>query len=113
MDKSRRKALMQEYADRKQPVGVYAVRCSASGEVWVAWSRNVDKRWNALAFQLTAGNCPETGLQASWTRHGAESFAYEILEELEESDPHVLERLLPERADLWRAKLNAAALDGF
>jgi len=113
MDKARRKELTEGYAERKQPMGVYAVRCSASGEVWVAWTKNLDKRQNALWFEARMGNSREKAFQAAFTRHGEDAFSYEILEELEETNPHTLKTLLPERATHWRDKLGAGELRGF
>jgi hypothetical protein len=112
MDKSRRKELAREYADRKQPIGVYAVRCDASGDVWVGGTKNLDKRWNAIVFSANTGGAPEASLQAAWTKHGAESFTYEILEAFEETNEHTLKTLLPERTEFWRSKLGALPLMG-
>ena len=112
MDKSRRKELTREYTERKQPIGVYAVRCAASGEAWVGGTKNLDKRWNAIVFAANAGGAPEASLQTSWTKHGPDSFAYEILEEFEETNPHTLKTLLPERTEFWRNKLGAMPLMG-
>lgn len=113
VDKSRRKELAREYAERKQPNGVYAVRCAVSGEVWVAWTKNLDKRWNGLLLQAKSGGGADTQLHAAATKHGADSLSYEILERVEEANEHTLTTLLPERAAFWREKLGAGALRGF
>jgi hypothetical protein len=112
-DKSRRKELTRGYAMRKQPNGVYAVRCGASGEVWVAWTRNLDKRWNALLFQAKSGGAYDREFQAAVTKHGPDTFSYEVLERVEEENEHTLKTLLPERAEHWRQKLNAGTMRGF
>lgn len=112
-DKSRRRELAREYAERKQPVGVYAVRCAASGEAWVAWTKNLDKRWNALLFQARMGGAKDAAFQAAFTTHGEAAFAYDVLEALEETNEHTLETLLPERAAHWREKLGAGEMWGF
>jgi hypothetical protein len=112
MDKSRRKELMREFVDRRQPIGVYAVRCAASGEAWVGGTKNLDKRWNAIVFSAKAGGAPEASLQAAWMKQGADSFSYEILEALDETNEHTLKTLLPERVEYWRAKLGAMPLMG-
>ncbi len=110
VDKSRRKELLQQYAERKPSVGIFAVKCSATGEAWVGWSKALDKRKNSLWFQLRAGGGVGIGvvdLQPIWKAHGEDAFSYEILEELTEDNPHKLELLLDERAAHWRAKLDA------
>jgi hypothetical protein len=113
VDKSRRAELMREYADRKPPNGVYAVRCGPSGETWVAWSKNVDKRWNALLAMGNASHPLDRAFQAALAKHGPESFTYEVLQIVEETDAHTLATLLPERAAVWRAKLSAGEMRGF
>jgi hypothetical protein len=113
IDKSRRAELMREYAERTPPNGVYAVRCGASGEAWVAWSKNVDKRWNALLVMGNAGHPLDRAFQAALAKHGPDSFTYEVLEVVEETDVHALATVLPERAAVWRAKLGAGEMRGF
>jgi hypothetical protein len=112
MDRKRRQELQEQYASRKQPTGVFAVRNSASGEVWVGHSKNLDVQKNGLWGRLASGMCFNKDVQESWTKHGADAFSYEILEYVEETDPHAIQRLLPERADTWRAELKAGTVKG-
>ena len=57
MDKKRRQELLDQYANRKQPTGVFAVRNSASGEAWVGHSKNLDVQQNGLWGRLKSGMC--------------------------------------------------------
>lgn len=111
VDNLRRKELLQQYAERKPSVGVFAVKCAATGEAWIAWSRSLDKRKNGIWFELRAGGGHGvTEIYPSWKAHGEDAFSYEVLEELAEDNPHRLEILLEERAGYWRTKLNAGTL---
>ncbi len=111
VDSSRRKELMQQYAERKPSVGVFAVKCAATGEAWVAWTRALDKRKNGIWFELRAGGgLGVTEIYPSWKAHGENAFSYEILEEISEENPHKLERLLDERARYWRTQLGAGTV---
>ena len=112
MDKARREELLRQYAERKQPTGVFAVRNSISGEVWVGHSKNIDVQQNGLWGRLKGGSCFNEDVQASWNKHGADAFTYEILEHIEETDPHAIQRLLPERAQAWREELKAGTVKG-
>lgn len=112
MDKSRRKELMQQYAERGPQTGVFAVRNTASGEVWVGASHNIDKQQNGLWMRLRGGMCVNKDVQASWKKDGEAAFTYEVLEKVEEADPHVLERVLPERTTAWREQLGAGIVKG-
>lgn len=111
MNKSRRKELMREYAERPPSVGVFAVTCAATGEAWVGWSKSLDKRQNGLWFSLRTGSLPAApDLGAAWRTHGEEAFRYEVVEAIAEDNPHTLERLLEERTAYWRSKLNGKAI---
>ena len=112
VDKARRKELQQQYAERGPQEGVFAVRNSASGEVWVGVSRNLDVQKNGLWGRLAGGMCFNKDVQASWTKHGEAAFSYEILERFTESDPHIIERLRLERPAHWRATLGAGTVKG-
>jgi hypothetical protein len=113
MDKSRRKELLQAYADRAPSIGVFAVTCASTGQAWVGWSKSLDKRKNSLWFQWSAGgDAGAPDVRAAWKAHGADAFSYEILEAITEDNPHRRELLLEERTAYWRGKLNAGPLPG-
>jgi hypothetical protein len=110
-----RKAAIAAYKERKAPAGIYALRCAASGQVWVGASPDLDKIQNRLWFGLRLGNDPHPDLQAAWNRHGGDAFAFEILERLPEDEaesgaPFLRQAVLRERAASWRDRLGAAAL---
>jgi hypothetical protein len=104
-----RKAAIAAYKERKTRAGIFAVRCAATGQVWVGESRHVDTQQNGLWFSLKHGNYPNRALQAAWAAHGADAFGLEILECLPDEDltPYLQGRLLQERGQDWRAQLAA------
>lgn len=111
MENGDRRAARAAYRERKAPAGVYAVRCAPSGQVWVGQTRDLEKVWNRIAFSLRAGSSPHRALQAAWTAHGAEAFAFEALERLkEETLEFAQQSALNERAAYWRAQLAAGAV---
>lgn len=112
VDKARRKELQQEYEDRPPQYGVFAVRNSKTGEVWVGTSKNLDVQQNGLWVRLRGKMLVNKDVQDSWNKHGEAKFSYSILERITESDPHVIERLMPERAAAWRAQLKAGVIKG-
>ena len=79
-----KKAAITAYKEGKRAAGIYAVRCNATGEVWVGQSPNVEPVQNRIWFTLRGGNSPHRSLQRAWNDHGAEHFAFEVLERLEE-----------------------------
>jgi len=106
-----RKEAIRQFKELKPRAGVYAIRCTPSGHVWVGPSKNLGAAKNGLWFGLRAGLHRETTLQAEWNAHGEESFAYEILDTLDD-DVHPLNvvALLKEMKSAWVARLGASAL---
>ena len=106
-----KKAAVAAYKDSKRAAGVYAIRCAASGEVWVGQGPNVEPVKNRVWFTLRGGNSPHRSLQKAWNDHGGESFAFEVLERVEEeASPYLLDGKLKERASHCRSALKAQSL---
>lgn len=111
MDKMARKAAIADWKRKDQPMGVFAVRCDATGAVWVGASKTLDKVWNKLSFTLRQGSGRPEALQQAWRAGGAESFRFEELERLDDTvEPVARDRVLAEKRDAWRARLGASAL---
>jgi hypothetical protein len=111
MDPSARKEAIKEYKARKPFRGAFALRCTATGHVWVGSSPNLDAIRNRLWFSLRQGNHQDTALQEAWNKHGAESFQYEVLEKLDDDlCPIEVSDLLKEKKLHWVAKLGARKL---
>ena len=110
MDKSRKKELARDFKEQKSKPGIFAVRCTASGEVWVAKAPNLGNRQSGLWFQLQMGGFPGKELQAAWKKHGEAAFVFEILEEIDDENALLVPVLLKDREAHWRKTLKAAAL---
>ena len=105
-----RRRVSRALRDGFPPMGVYAIRDLATGQVRVGASRNVPGTLNRIRFELRLGSHPDKALQAEWNRGGAERFAFDVLEMVKErSDPsfdHDAELRLLEQ--LHREELQAA-----
>ena len=111
MDRIKRRAAIAAYKERKSVAGIYAIRCAATGEVWVGQTLDVDKVWNRIGFTLRGGASPHRALQGAWKAHGAEAFSFEALERLEDEPlDFARQSKLKERTTFWRARLGAAAI---
>ncbi len=109
--KNDRKAAIAAYKERKDDVGVFAIRCRETGEIWVGGTPNLDTVQNRIWFSLRFGNYPFPGLQAAWNNHGGDSMEFEILERLETEDKGYLRnRQIAELASSWRERLGAQAI---
>ena len=112
MDNAKKKELGRAYKERRRSQGVFAVRCSAAGAVWTGSTRNLDTHKNQIWFVLRAGNHTDKALQAAWNAHGDAAFAYEIVEEVTDENPLLIDALLKDREKHWRAELGAQPLVG-
>lgn len=108
-----RKALVRDYRDRKVQAGVYAVRCAASGEVWVGGTPDLATRQSGVWFTLRHGSHTEKSLQAAWTAHGEAVFSFETLEVIDDEELGPLGRssLLKDRRAAWIQDLGAKGLN--
>ena len=114
MSNQRKRDLVREYKERKQRRGVYAVRCSGSGQVWASASPNLDAQQNSLWFQLKLGSHPNRALQEAWNQHGADAFSFEIAAELsdDERTPYALGADLKALEAECQERLGAKAVTG-
>jgi hypothetical protein len=84
---SRRNAELKAAArERKIPMGVYALRNLTTGRVRLGCSVNLPAAMNRHHFMLRMGSHLDTALQAEWRCYGADSFVFEMLDLLPETD---------------------------
>lgn len=79
--------LKRAYKEKPPPMGVFAVRNRANGKVLVGSGLNLPGALNRIRFELDRGSgdrFPE--LLEDWRRYGPDSFSFEILDVLPESD---------------------------
>jgi hypothetical protein len=99
-------------SDRKDAArGVFAVRCAATGRVWVGSFQNLESVRNRMWFCLRLGDHRDRGLQEEWNAHGESAFEFQILEKFDEDLCALdLNDLLKDRKRHWVARLGALAL---
>jgi hypothetical protein len=112
IEKARRKELVREYREQKQLLGIYAVRCEPAGKIWIAATKNLDRQKNGIWFQLRLNGHPNRAMMSAWKTYGEASFRYEILEEVDDENPLLLDFLLKDRAQHWLKQLKAEPVVG-
>ena len=106
-----RKAAIAAYKERERAAGVFAVRCTATGECWVGKAPDVRTIRNRLWFGLGQGTSPKRALQAAFRRHGEAAFTFEVLEVIDPKlGSYAATQALDERFAHWRTELGAATL---
>jgi hypothetical protein len=68
-----KKEAIRKFKEHKPLLGVYAVRCMASGRVWVGTSRNLDATRNGIWFSLRNGGYIDKALQREVSIYRVES----------------------------------------
>lgn len=113
--KKDRKILKSKYKQTSRQMGVFQIRNLLNERVLIASGLDLPGVMNRHRFQLTSGIHQNSRLQADWNQFGSESFAFEILDQLEPyqgSDYDYREDLLSlER--LWLGRLKPFADRGY
>ncbi|NLT36364.1 MAG: GIY-YIG nuclease family protein [Gaiellales bacterium] len=93
-----KKRLKEEFKNRKQTAGVFTITNTTNGRVFLGSCLDADRPLRRIQFELELGsfsfNNPE--LQEDFMAHGKESFHFEVVEtvaESEEKPEEALERL--------------------
>ncbi|MBX3577197.1 MAG: GIY-YIG nuclease family protein [Rhizobiaceae bacterium] len=102
-----RKAAVAEYKKRKAVAGIYAVRCAATGQVWVGRAPDIETIQTRLWFGLRTDGNQHPAMQKAWNAHGADSFSFEELELVDADDAYARDSALKDRMEHWRATLKA------
>jgi len=106
-----KKAAKREAKERVTAKGIYALRCTASGEAWIGNAKDLKSAETGLLFALRLGGHINHAMQAAWNQHGAGAFRFEVLEEFDPELPEMtLRDALKDRQKYWRTELKAGAI---
>ncbi len=102
-----KKKLKQSYQQERRPMGVFQIRNLKNERIFVGAGIDINGIINRNRFQLEHGNHMNERLQSEWKELGAESFAFEILDQMlpandVRQDPR---KELASLKDLWLEKL--------
>lgn len=87
--------------------GIYQIRNILNGRVYVGSALIIERRWIRHKKDLRAGKHHAAYLQRSWTKHGADNFAFEIVEFVDQA-----QRLI-EIEQRWIDELKAFGPNGY
>jgi hypothetical protein len=111
MNREDQKAAVAVYKERKVEAGIYAVRCTAAGQVWVGSAPDVSTIQNRLWFTLRQGHNTHRSLQEAWSTHGSEAFTFEVVARLDDDDPsYVRKAALKSLLAQWIETLNGTRI---
>ena len=110
-----RKAMRRAYKETPPPAGIVGLRNLVTGAVFLGATKNLPGMLNRLRFDLEGGSHPNKVLQRDYNELGSESFAFEVLDELEPSEDPTAD-LAGELATLeamWRERLAAEGVEDY
>ena len=105
MDQNRRKVLKEEFKQVKTFMGVYQIINTTNGKIYVDSCPNLKNKWLTLRMQLEMGRFANSELQMDWNAHGADAFAYEVLEQRETDEVLDVRWEVKQMVKPWLAKL--------
>lgn len=80
------KELKDTYKITRFKIGVFQIRNTINGKIFVDSSPNLDAIWNRHRMELNFGGHRNEVLQQEWKTFGAENFRFEILSEIVQKD---------------------------
>ncbi len=99
-----KKELKSEYLQNHRPMGIYQIRNIVNDKVLIGSSLDLPGILNRHKFQLKMGGHPNKALQADWNEFGAESFAFEIVDEITPKEGRDHREELEFLEELWLEK---------
>lgn len=108
LNRERQASLKREYKETRRAAGVYMIKNTVTGKIFIGSSVNVAGRINRHKAEFFFGSEGIPGLLADWNEYGGENFTFEVLEVLDgeyesdaalKEDLHLLERLWLEKCD--------------
>jgi group I intron endonuclease len=109
------KELREEYKQKKFRMGVFQIRNTVNGKLFVGSSPNLEAIWNRHKSELKSGGHRNEKLQQEWRTFGEESFAFEVLSELapQENEPANYQKELRQLEALFIDELQPFAERGY
>ncbi len=110
-----KKELKDAYKLIQFKIGVFQIRNTVNGKLFIDSSVNMDKIWNRHRSELNFGGHRNEALQKEWKKFGEDNFKFEILAEIEQKDDLSInyEREAKEMAQLYIDELKPFGDKGY
>jgi hypothetical protein len=104
-----RKALKEEYQQKKVTGGIYRVANIKNGMCLVAASPNLAAKQNAFSFAVSTNMVFDNRLRQDWEALGGRAFTFEALETLDKKKDQTQAQFLDDLQallEIWQEKLD-------
>lgn len=114
IDMDRKKELIKQYKEIKIEAGVYQIRNTVNGKIFIIATPNL-KTINGRLMELRGGSYSNKALQQEWNEYGESAFAFEVLEVLEEPEEGFFDKKdeLKKLEKKWLQKLQPFGEKGY
>lgn len=86
MDKLSKKELKEQYKNRTVIGGVYCIKCNSNNRQLIKSTMDMTGQKNRFDFSVSVNSCLEPSMRLEWAQYGAESFSFQILEEIKKGE---------------------------
>lgn len=110
-----RKEAIRDYKNTKLPMGLFQVRNTVNGKLFIGSSPNLPGMLNRIRYQLEMGGHPNQLLQQEWQTFGPGAFQLAVLDELKHSEEDAYDPAtdLEELLVMWLEKLQPYGERGY
>lgn len=91
MSEMDKKAMVQQYRERKRVGGICAILNTVDQKRFVFYESDLDAGRNRFEFSQKTNSCVSMKLQRDWQKHGGMKFEFEVLEVLEKAEDQTVE----------------------
>lgn len=113
MDKNRRNELKEQFKQIKTYMGVYQIKNTVNGRIFISSCSNLKSRWLTIRGQLETGRYAISLLQKEWNEFGPDAFTYEVLEEKDTEGVTDMRWELKQMEKPWLEKLQPFGDKGY
>ena len=110
-----RAELRRRYKETPRQAGIFQVKNTKTGRIFLGSSTNLHGPLNRIRFQLSVGSFDNPSLQNDWNQFGPDAFLFEIVEVVKPSDDPAfcLEDELTLLEQIWLEKLRPLGEPGY
>jgi group I intron endonuclease len=84
--KKTQKELKNDYKSAKTKMGIFQIRNTVNGKIYIDSSNNLESIWNRFRTELKFGSHRNEVLQKDWNELGEENFTFEVLSEIKQKE---------------------------
>ncbi|MBI4853466.1 MAG: GIY-YIG nuclease family protein [Acidobacteria bacterium] len=111
--KKSNKDLKKDYQQQEIQMGIYQIRNTINGKIYIGSALNLQGIINSNRFQLKMGSHKSKSLQEDWNKLSENAFVFEVLDEIKPKETTNIKEELNEQLNLWLDNLEPYGEKGY